>query len=377
MRHHRGRLAEGDAVTSGTTLWYLTRGSGAVSLLLLTATTLLGVLTAGRWRSERWPRFAVTVLHRNLTLLAIVFIGIHVGTTIADGYAPIGVKDVFIPFVSQYRPIWLGLGALAFDLLLALTITSLLRKHIGYRMWRLLHWAAYATWPLALAHGFGSGSDARQGWMAALAFGSLALVVLAITVRLFQSGNPALQLVAGGATVAVLLLLAAWYKGGPAKRGWAARAGTPVSLLKSTRAESTGTRSLAGSSVPRPPRPFSGRLVGRLSSSGPDFDGNAAIAIATAIRGGEPGVVRLTLWGIALQGGGLEMADSQVSFEDVGRGIVFSGRVVALDGNLVVADVTSPSGSTLRLRMLLQLDSGTRSVTGKISAASAEEGAEQ
>jgi hypothetical protein len=364
-------------VTSGTTLWYLTRGSGAVSLLLLTATTLLGVLTAGRWRSERWPRFAVTSLHRNLTLLALVFIGIHVGTTIADGYAPIAVKDVFVPFASQYRPIWLGLGALAFDLLLALTITSLLRKHIGYRTWRVLHWAAYATWPLALVHGLGSGSDARQGWMTALAFCSLALVVVAITTRLFQAGRPGLQLFAGAATVAVLLLIGVWYKGGPAKRGWAARAGTPASLLKSAGKASTKTRSLAANSTSQPLRSFAGRLVGRMSSSGPDFDGNAAIAIATAIRSGEPGRVRLTLWGTALDGGGLAMTDSQVSFEDVGRGVVYSGRVVGLEGNRVEADVTSPSGSTLRLRMDLRLDPAGRSVTGTISASAADEEAAQ
>jgi sulfoxide reductase heme-binding subunit YedZ len=363
-------------VTSGTTLWYLTRGSGAVSLLLLTATTLLGVLTAGRWRSERWPRFAVTSLHRNLTLLAIVFIGIHVGTTIADGYAPIGVKDVFLPFFSQYRPIWLGLGALAFDLLLALTITSLLRKHIGYRTWRLLHWAAYATWPLALAHGFGSGSDARHGSMTALAFASVGLVVVAITIRLFQANNPGLQLVSGAAAVAVLLLIGVWYKDGPAKRGWAARAGTPASLLKSTTRASTGTRSLASASTSRPLRSFTGRLVGRMSSSGPDFAGNAAIAIATAIRKGEPGVVRLTLWGTALEGGGLSMTDSQVSFEDAGRGVVYSGRIVGLEGDQVEADVTSPSGSTLLLRMQLRIDRRGRSVTGTISASSADESAQ-
>jgi hypothetical protein len=293
-------------VTSGTTLWYLTRGSGAVSLLLLTATTL---------------------------------------------------------------------GALAFDLLLALTITSLLRKHIGYRTWRLLHWAAYATWPLALAHGFGSGSDARHGWMTALAFASVGLVVVAITIRLFQANNPGLQLVAGAAAVAVLLLIGVWYKDGPAKRGWAARAGTPASLLKSTTRASTGTR-LASASTSRPLRSFTGRLVGRMSSSGPDFAGNAAIAIATAIRNGEPGVVRLTLWGTALEGGGLSMTDSQVSFEDAGHGVVYSGRIVGLEGDQVEADVTSPSGSTLLLRMQLRIDPRGRSVTGTISASSADEGAQ-
>ena len=161
-------------MTSGTALWYLTRGSGVAALLLLTATTLLGVLSAGRWRSERWPRFAVAALHRNLTLVGLAFIGIHVGTTIADGYAPIGIKDVFVPFMSQYRPVWLGFGALTLDLLLAIVISSALRKHIGYRTWRVLHWGAYAAWPLALAHGIGEGTDTGRSWMTAVTLACLA-----------------------------------------------------------------------------------------------------------------------------------------------------------------------------------------------------------
>ena len=88
---------------------------------------------ASRWHSARWPRFPSAGLHRNLTLLAIAFVAVHVVTTVADGYAPIGSADAFIPFVSPYRPVWLGLGAVAFDLLLALVLTSLLRARIGYR----------------------------------------------------------------------------------------------------------------------------------------------------------------------------------------------------------------------------------------------------
>ena len=214
-------------MSSGSAFWYLTRGSGVVALLLLTATTVIGVLTAGGWRSEQWPRFAIAAVHRNVTLVALAFIGIHVGTTIADGYTPIAVKDVFVPFVSQYRPIWLGLGALTLDLLLAIAISSAFRKHIGYRAWRLLHWTAYATWPLALAHGLGTGSDARRGWMSLLALACLALVALAVAGRLLQSRTPALQVLAGGATLALAIVLVAWYAGGPGKTGWAARAGTP------------------------------------------------------------------------------------------------------------------------------------------------------
>ena len=153
------------AAGNGTALWYVTRASGVVSLLLLTAGLMLGVLGTVRWRSDRWPRFAVVSIHRNLTLFAIAFVALHVLTTIADGYAPVGLKDAVIPFVSRYRPLWLGFGAVAFDLLLALVVTSLLRARIGYRAWRAVHWLAYASWPFALVHGLGTGSDSRFGWL--------------------------------------------------------------------------------------------------------------------------------------------------------------------------------------------------------------------
>src|SRR5439155_7225345 len=140
----RCRLARRGGMTiaagNGTALWYLTRASGVVSLLLLTAGLVLGILGTVRWRSDRWPRFAVVSIHRNLTLFAIAFVALHVLTTIADGYVPVGFKDAVIPFVSKYRPLWLGFGAVAFDLLLALVVTSLLRARIGYRAWRAVHW---------------------------------------------------------------------------------------------------------------------------------------------------------------------------------------------------------------------------------------------
>ena len=112
-------------------MWYLTRGSGVVTLLLLTASLCLGIAGKARLGGSRLPRFGVADLHRNLTLLAIVFLGIHVATTVADAYTPIGIKDAFVPFASSYRAFWLGLGALACDLLLALVVTSLLRQRLG------------------------------------------------------------------------------------------------------------------------------------------------------------------------------------------------------------------------------------------------------
>src|SRR2546429_9915351 len=119
------------AAGNGTALWYITRASGVVSLLLLTAGLVLGILGTVRWRSERWPRFAIVSIHRNLTLFAIAFVALHVLTTIADGYAPVRFKDAVIPFVSKYRPLWLGLGAGALRLLLPPLGARLLPAGVG------------------------------------------------------------------------------------------------------------------------------------------------------------------------------------------------------------------------------------------------------
>ena len=170
-------------------LWFLTRGTGVVSLLLLTGGVTLGVLTSVRWRTERVPRFVVAGLHRNLTLLALAFVCVHVVTTVADGFAPVGLRDAVIPFISPYRPVWLGLGAVAFDLLLALIVTSLLRARLGLRLWKGVHWLAYASWPVALVHAFGTGTDPRKSWFAALAIACVASVVGAILWRVTAARN--------------------------------------------------------------------------------------------------------------------------------------------------------------------------------------------
>ena len=147
---------------SGPGLWYATRAAGLVTLLLLTASVLLGVLTAGRFASPRWPRFLTAGLHRNLSLLALAFVVLHVGTTVLDSYTSIQLSAAFIPFISGYKRIWLGLGAIALDLLIAVLATSLLRTRLGYRAWRLVHWCGYACWPVAVAHGAGAGTGDRK-----------------------------------------------------------------------------------------------------------------------------------------------------------------------------------------------------------------------
>jgi predicted ferric reductase len=219
---------------SGPSLyWYLTRSTGAVALLLLTVAIALGVLDVARWSTPRWPRFVVDSLHRNVSLLAMVFLVLHILTSVLDSFAPISLVDAFIPFTGAYRPFWLGLGAVSFDLLLAVTATSLLRRHMGFARWRAVHWLTYASWPIALLHGFGTGSDVKSGWLLALSIGCMAVVVAAILARVLRGwpANIGRRGAAIGGAAAFSLFLLLWLPSGPLGSEWARRSGTPPSLL--------------------------------------------------------------------------------------------------------------------------------------------------
>jgi methionine sulfoxide reductase heme-binding subunit len=124
-------------------------------------------------------RFLSQGLHRNISLLVLVFLALHVGTTVIDTYTSISLAAAFIPFASSYKTAWLSLGAIALDLLVALVVTSLVRKRIGHLAWRRVHWLAYACWPVAMAHGLGIGTDRNATWVFAL---TLACAVSVLSV---------------------------------------------------------------------------------------------------------------------------------------------------------------------------------------------------
>jgi methionine sulfoxide reductase heme-binding subunit len=221
------------AAASSSMYWYLTRSTGAVALLLLTLSLALGIAGVSRFSSPRWPRFVLDSLHRNVSLLALAFLLVHILTAVLDSFAPISLIDAFVPFAGSYRPFWLGLGAISFDLLLAVTLTSVLRRRLGYGAWRATHWLAYACWPIALLHGLGTGSDVKSAWLLGLSIACLATVALAVGVRAITGWpeHACLRGVALGATAAFALFLLLWLPGGPLGHGWAQRSGTPTSLL--------------------------------------------------------------------------------------------------------------------------------------------------
>jgi predicted ferric reductase len=164
--------------------WYLARSTGVVSLVLLSASVVVGIAGSMRFSAgPRWPRFAIDSLHRDVSLVVIVLLVVHILVSVLDGFVPISLADAVIPFGGAYRPVWLGLGAVAFDLLLAVLVTSVLRRRFGYRSWRAVHWLAYASWPIAVIHGIGIGTDGGAWWMLALTAACVAAVVLAASVR--------------------------------------------------------------------------------------------------------------------------------------------------------------------------------------------------
>lgn len=178
-----------NGITQGTALWYASRATGVVSLLLLTTVLLLGVLVNRQGRLPGLPRFAVTGLHRSLSLLSVAFVAVHVATAIADPYVSIGVAATVIPFVSAYEPFWLGLGAASVDLIVALIVTSLARALISRRLWRGVHWLAYAAWPVALAHSIGSSTDMQRGPLLGVAVGCSLAVGGAVSWRVWRAAR--------------------------------------------------------------------------------------------------------------------------------------------------------------------------------------------
>ena len=325
------------AAANSHALWYLTRATGLVSLLLLTSSVVLGIVGVQRWKSTRWPRFLTGGLHKNVSLLAVAFLAVHIVTAVTDSFVTIRWVNVFVPFTGTYRPVWLGLGAVASDLLIALVITSIARQRIGVRVWRAVHWAAYACWPVALVHGLGTGTDARQPWALAAYIGSLAVVCGATWWRLSTSDRVhAGRRAAGLATsVAVPLVVLAWLTAGPLQPGWAARAGTPASA--STVASVTVTPPAAFAS------PFVSTLTGTATESQPDANGNATVSVAATLTGTVNGVLAVTITGQAVSSGGVTMASSTATLGPAGQPSLYSGQVTTLKGNNLTLRLVGPS----------------------------------
>jgi DMSO/TMAO reductase YedYZ heme-binding membrane subunit len=360
---------------NGRALWYLTRGTGTVTLILLTVSIALGIVDQRRWRSERWPRFVLDALHRNVSLVALALLAVHVLTAWLDSYAPISLVDAVVPFHSSYRPVWLGLGALALDLMVAVIVTSLVRQRIGHQTWRAVHWLAYASWPVALVHGLGTGTDTPASWMLALSAGCVLAVLVACAVRAGQ-GWPTQRGVRTSAFAALAigpLALALWLPRGPLGRAWARRAGTPASLLafaSGGRGAVAATSTTAASSTPAVDTlsaPFTAGFSGPLTQSTAP-DGEAIIDLDVTLSGAGDRRLAIRIQGPPAAGGGVTMSSSRVTLGTGASPDRYQGAVVALQGNEIRAAVRSTDGHALALTLTYSIDQAAGQISGTVSA---------
>ena len=168
-------------------LWALGRGTGIVALIMFTITLVLGIATRSGRPVAGLGRTGVSDVHRVAALTGTGLVLAHVGSLYFDPYAQLRLVDFFVPFLGSYRPLWLGLGTLALDLLAIVTVVSLLRHRVGPRVFKTVHWATYVLWPVALLHALGNGTDAGSTWFTGIALACVAAVAGAVSWRLLPS----------------------------------------------------------------------------------------------------------------------------------------------------------------------------------------------
>jgi hypothetical protein len=348
-------------MTSGPSpLWYATRATGVIALVLLTATVVLGIAGPARFATPRWPRLVTSGLHRNLSLLSVVFVAAHVLTTVLDTYAPIGWIAAVIPFSSPYRTLWLGLGTVASDLLLAVVITSLLRVHLGYRSWRAVHWLSYVSWPVALWHGLGTGTDSKLPWLLALDAACVAAVAVALLWRmsLAQRGPGLAARLAVSATVP--LTTAVFVLVGPLQPGWARRAGTPQAQLAGN---------VSAGQAPAATVPADASFTGRAARTRGPAAGEVTITVTAQTASASPQSLVITLRGTP-DGAGVNLSAGSVSLRTAGASASYQGPIMSLNGHVLVADLQGPGGSAVRATITLFVNGSAAS--GHLAVASGD-----
>ena len=207
-------------MTVGTLTWDIARVGGLMAYLLTTASVLIGIGLSLKWRSPTWPRFVTNELHRFVTLVALVFVGVHTVAVFVDPFIGFTPLEVIVPLVSHYRPVWVALGIVAGYLAIAVYLSEKVRSRIGYEWWRRFHFLAFFVFVLATLHGLGTGSDTRAAW-AVVMYATCGLAVIgALTLRLLPTkGNAGHPLVAA-VMVLITVEVALWAAFGPLRPGW-------------------------------------------------------------------------------------------------------------------------------------------------------------
>ncbi len=351
--------------------WDTARAGGFAAYALLTLAVAIGLILRNRLSSERWPRVITYELHGYVSLLALVFLSLHVLAVAVDPFTNFGLAELIVPFVSHYRPLWMGLGLVALYLLLAVWVTTLLRKRIGHQAWRRVHGLAFAVYAAATVHGLGAGSDTRTSWGTAVYVISVLLVVGLSTRRLLVpagSGGrsrPVLAAATGIAAVAV----GAWALAGPYAAGWGKHVHTVQTVAA---AKPVASRTVIRAHLPSPivHLPFRARFAGRVLVAPASEAGRITVRIDGALAGSTRDHLEILLHGVPLEDGGVLMEQSRVRMGTTTP--LYQGTVTGLRGSRITAVVHS-ARQHVQLGISLRLSSDGRA-TGSVRGTSVASG---
>lgn len=359
VRRRTERRVSWSAVT-----WETARAGGFAAYALLSLAVVIGLVLSNRWHSPRWPRVITNELHGYLSLLALVFLAFHVLAVAVDPFTHFGLAEVLVPLVSHYRPLWLGLGLVALYLLLAVWVTTLLRRRIGHRAWRRTHVLAFAVYGAATVHGLGTGSDTRTAWGTAVYVSSVTLVALLAARRLLvpvkSSAQPRPLLAAGSA--AAVIAISAWATTGPYAAHWGSHSGGKHVPRVQAVAAPPARAPVAHRPSPVVVPPFTAAFAGRVLVSPVNENGRVTVRIDGALAGATHDHLEILLHGVPTEDGGVLMEQSRVRMGTTTP--LYQGKVTALHGSVLIASVRSPR-QHLRLGIALQLASGGQA-TGRV-----------
>ena len=335
--------------------WDTARAGGFLAYILLTLAVSAGLVLRNRWQSTRWPRFVTNELHGYLSLLALVFITVHVVAVLVDPFTHFGLAEILVPLASHYRPVWMGLGVVALYLLLAVWLSSQLRARIAHRTWRRIHVLAYAVYGAATVHGLGTGSDTRTSWALTL-YGTSALLVGALAGRRLlvpsaRGDRPRPGLAAAGGLGLVAIVV--WAGVGPLATHWGARAGGIVDNPTAAAGATLVPATTSGSGAV--PLPFHAAFNGNVAVQPLDQTGRVTVRIDGALHGGTSDHLEIYLRGVPLEDGGVAMDQSRVRMG--AETALYQGHIIALRGPQLVVALHS-ANRQLRLGITLNIMRG-------------------
>lgn len=347
--------------------WDTARAGGFAAYILLSIAVGVGLVLRNRWQTPTWPRLVTNELHGYLSLLALVFIAIHVLAVLIDPFTRFGLTEVFVPLASHYRPIWMGLGIVALYLLLAVWVSSRLRARIPYDTWRRIHVLAYVVYVAATVHGLGTGSDTRSLW-APVVYASSVLVVGALAARRLLApaarGHRRRPVLATGGAVLVLMT-AAWAIIGPLAPHWGVRAGGIAGnhAVASARVARRLPATIAHAGLGAVRTPFRATFNGTIDVQPVDPAGRVTIRVDGALRGGTRDHLEIYLRGVPLEDGGVAMERSRVRMG--AQTALYRGSIIGLRGPELVAMLHSPRQG-VRLAIDLDLSRSDGIVNGRV-----------